>query len=42
MFQWDVLAAYVLFVDSADIERVLRGVRRRRVEDNDASAPAVS
>ena len=42
MFQWDVLAAYVLFVDPADIERVLRVVRRRRVENNDASTAAVS
>ena len=29
MFQWDVLAAYILFVDPADIERVGQVFRRR-------------
>jgi hypothetical protein len=26
MFQWDVLAAYVLFLDPADIQKVLRRI----------------
>jgi Vitamin K-dependent gamma-carboxylase len=30
MFQWDILTAYVLFIDPADIERVWRAVRQRR------------
>jgi hypothetical protein len=31
MFEWDVLSAYVLFVDPADLERVLRALRQRRI-----------
>jgi hypothetical protein len=29
MFQWDILTAYVLFIDPADIERAWRAVRHR-------------
>jgi len=29
MFEWDVLSAYVLFVDPADIERVWSGIGQR-------------
>lgn len=29
MFEWDVLAVYVLFIDPADLERVLNGFRQR-------------
>ena len=29
MFQWDVLSAYVLFIDAADLERVWKRVRER-------------
>jgi hypothetical protein len=29
MFQWDVLTAYVLFIDPADLDRVWRVIRRR-------------
>jgi hypothetical protein len=28
MFQWDVLSAYVLFIDPADLDRVWRVIRR--------------
>ena len=42
MFQWDVLAAYVLFLDPGDIERVLRVVRQRRVQHNNAHVAAAS
>jgi HTTM domain len=29
MFEWDILAAYVLFVEPADLERVWRAIRQR-------------
>jgi hypothetical protein len=29
MFEWDVLSAYVLFVDPADMERVWSGIGQR-------------
>jgi hypothetical protein len=29
MFEWDILAAYVLFIEPADIERVWRAIRQR-------------
>jgi hypothetical protein len=29
MFEWDVLTAYVLFLDPADLERAWRGVQQR-------------
>jgi hypothetical protein len=36
MFEWDVLSAYVLFIDPADIERVLCRLRERRVSPSAA------
>jgi Vitamin K-dependent gamma-carboxylase len=34
MFQWDVLTAYVLFVDPADLERILDSLRGRLTRRN--------
>jgi Vitamin K-dependent gamma-carboxylase len=28
MFQWDILSAYILFIDAGDISRVWSGIRR--------------
>jgi hypothetical protein len=40
MFQWDVLSAYVLFVDPADIERVWMGLQRRWLQHRSVSKAA--
>jgi hypothetical protein len=29
MFEWDILAAYVLFIEPTDLERVWRAIRQR-------------
>jgi hypothetical protein len=29
MFQWDILSAYVLFIDAADLRRAWRWIRNR-------------
>jgi hypothetical protein len=34
MFEWDILAAYVLFIEPADIERVWRTIRQRAARRN--------
>ena len=40
MFEWDILAAYVLFIEPADIERVWHAIRQRWARRNDVSRAA--
>jgi Vitamin K-dependent gamma-carboxylase len=40
MFEWDILSAYVLFIEPADIERVWRAVRQRWAQRSGASRAA--
>jgi hypothetical protein len=36
MFQWDVLTAYILFVDPADLDRVWRVICQRALRPSGA------
>jgi hypothetical protein len=40
MFEWDILAAYVLFIEPADIERVWRTIRERWARRSGVSSAA--
>jgi hypothetical protein len=40
MFEWDILAAYVLFIEPADIERVWRAIRQRWTRRSGVSSAA--
>jgi hypothetical protein len=40
MFEWDILAAYVLFVDPADLERVWRAIHQRWTRSRGVSRAA--
>jgi hypothetical protein len=39
MFEWDVLTAYVLFIDPADLQRVGRVARDFLLRRNRSTAP---
>jgi hypothetical protein len=40
MFEWDILAAYVLFVEPADLERVWRAIHQRWTRSRGVSKAA--
>jgi hypothetical protein len=40
MFEWDILAAYVLFVDPADLERVWHAIHQRWMRRDGVSRAA--
>jgi len=40
MFEWDILTAYVLFIDPADLDRVWRAIRQRLLRHGNMPQPA--
>jgi len=40
MFEWDILTAYVLFIDPADLDRVWRAIRQRLLRHGNVPQPA--
>lgn len=40
MFEWDVLSAYILFVDPVDLERIWSGTQQRWMRPRGVSSPA--